>query len=237
MSILKGKTMLITGAGSGIGRTVAKRAAEKGVSLILIGRNRQKLEETKKLCLGVKVDCFSVDMQNPEEMKAFFEQELSFDYLINNAGVALTCPLENTTLEQYETIMNTNVRGPFLMCKYSLPILRKSEVPTVINIGSVVAHTGYEEQSIYGASKHAIAGMTKALAKEVYKEGIRVHLINPGGVLTDMVRLARPDLPPDEGDMILPEDIADLICFILEHRSNAIVDEINVHRRTKEPFL
>jgi len=79
--------------------------------------------------------------------------------------------------------------------------------------------------------------MTKALAKEVSNDGIRVHLINPGGVLTDMVRQARPDLPPDANDMIAPEDIADIIYFILSHRSNAIIDEINVHRRTKEPFL
>ena len=87
------------------------------------------------------------------------------------------------------------------------------------------------------ASKSGINGITKALAKEVSNDGIRVHLINPGGVLTDMVRQARPDLPPDANDMIAPEDIADIIYFILSHRSNAIIDEINVHRRTKEPFL
>ena len=137
---------------------------------------------------------------------------------------------EEVTEEEYDQIMSINAKGPFFMCQSSLPILRKSESATIIN-------KGYMDQSVYASSKHALAGMTKALAKEVSNDGIRVHLINPGGVLTDMVRQARPDLPPDANDMIAPEDIADIIYFILSHRSNAIIDEINVHRRTKEPFL
>ena len=157
--------------------------------------------------------------------------------MINNAGVTMNKRFEEVTEEEYDQIMSINAKGPFFMCQSSLPILRKSESATIINIGSVVAYKGYMDQSVYASSKHALAGMTKALAKEVSNDGIRVHLINPGGVLTDMVRQARPDLPPDANDMIAPEDIADIIYFILSHRSNAIIDEINVHRRTKEPFL
>ena len=89
-------------------------------------------------------------------------------------------------------------------------------------------------QSIYSASKHALLGMTKSIAREYYKENIRVHAICPGGVYTDMVKVSRPDLSPD--GMIMPQDIADLVWFFLAHRTNAVVDEILVHRVTKEPF-
>ena len=107
--------------------------------------------------------------------------------------------------------------------------------PLVSNGGSVVAYKGYPLQSAYAASKHALAGFTKSLASEVYREDIRVHLISPGGVFTDMVRIARPDLTGE--DMILPEDIAEIAAFFIEHRTNAVIDEICVHRSGKEPFL
>lgn len=236
MSELKGRTALVTGAGSGIGRAVAVALAERQVDLILVGRNMEKLLGTKELCEGSKVECLSVDLADAEAVEGIFAEDRQFDYLINNAGVTLNKPFEQISLEEYERIMATNVRAPFLLCQRALPVLRESQAPTIINIGSVVSHAGYADQSVYAASKHAILGFSKVLANELYREGIRVHVINPGGVLTDMVTQARPDLPVDAEDLIRPEDIADIICFILEHRCNAIIDEINVHRRKKQPF-
>ena len=115
------------------------------------------------------------------------------------------------------------------------PFLRKSSGASVINIASVVAHAGYPNQSIYTASKHALLGMTKSIAAEYFKDNIRVHAVSPGGVYTDMVKIARPDLT-GEG-MIMPEDIADIVHFLLANRTNAVIDEILVHRAGKEPFL
>ena len=99
----------------------------------------------------------------------------------------------------------------------------------------IVAHSGYPYQSAYTASKHALLGLTKSLANEVYKDGIRVHAISPGGVYTDMVKISRPDLT-GEG-MISPKEIADIVEFLLKNRGNAVIDEIIVHRIGKEPFL
>jgi NAD(P)-dependent dehydrogenase (short-subunit alcohol dehydrogenase family) len=76
--------------------------------------------------------------------------------------------------------------------------------------------------------------MTKALAREVYKENIRVHAVSPGGVYTDMVKITRPDLTPD--GMIMPSDVADIVNFLIKHRTNAVIDEIELHRATKQPF-
>jgi len=97
-----------------------------------------------------------------------------------------------------------------------------------------MGHDAYADQSAYIASKHAVHGLTKGLAKEVYKQGIRCHIISPGGVYTDMVKIARPDLDP--AGMIMPEEIANAVAFLLENRGNAVVDEIRVHRIGKEPF-
>ncbi len=104
----------------------------------------------------------------------------------------------------------------------------------MINIGSVVAFKGYEQQSAYGASKHALLGLSKVMALEWKKYGIRVHSINPGAVDTEMIRQMRPDLDPQ--GMIGTEDIADLIVFLLTHRGRAVIDDIHMRRATGEPW-
>jgi NAD(P)-dependent dehydrogenase (short-subunit alcohol dehydrogenase family) len=167
-------------------------------------------------------------------VQAVVEHVGQLDVLVNNAGLALSCPLEQTTAKQFDDIMALNVRAPYFLCQQALPALRKSHAPTVLNIASVVGHKGYPLQSAYAASKHALIGMSKSLANEVYTENIRVHVIAPGAVFTDMVRIARPDLS-DEG-MILAEDIAEIAAFFVEHRTNAVIDEIQVHRAGKAPF-
>ncbi len=233
-----GRVALITGAGSGIGRAIALRLAQDNMKLILCGRTESKLLETKALLPDAEVHIVTGDLTDPTFPKACVESALSafgrLDVLINNAGLAQSQPFEEISLAEYDRIMNTNVKAPFLLTQAALPCLRASDYATIINIASVTAHKGYPLQSVYSASKHALIGMSKSLANEVYKEGIRVHVISPGGVFTDMVRVSRPDL--SEEGMILPEDIADLAAFFLENRGNAVIDEIQVHRIGKEPF-
>ena len=156
------------------------------------------------------------------------------DVLVNNAGVLVSKRLEDTTTEELDATLMTNVRAPYLMCREFLPLLRRSEAAEVVNICSVVAHTGYPMQSAYAASKHALLGMSESLAREVYEEGIRVHVISPGGVLTDMIKDARPDLAGTP--MIVPDDVADALEFFVTHRTDGVVDEIRLHRSTKAPF-
>jgi short-subunit dehydrogenase len=156
------------------------------------------------------------------------------DILINNAGVAHSTPFESVTEAEYDKIMTVNARAPYFMTQRLLPALRSSSSPTIINVSSAVAKMGYPLQSVYSMSKHALLGFSESLAKEVYKEGIRVHALCPGGVYTDMIKISRPDLS-QEG-MIMPEDIADIVEFLLTHRSNAVIDEICVHRAGKTPF-
>ena len=238
---LNGKIAVITGAGGGIGRAIAEKLARSGMKLVLLGgHNKEKLEKTRDLirphssCVllpGDLTDLTFLASAMEEAAKAFG----GIDVLINNAGTAQSTPFEEIGMEEYDRIMSINVRTPFFLMQKALPFLKKSQTPAILNIASVVAHAGYPLQSVYSASKHALLGLTKSVAREYYKEGIRVHAISPGGVYTDMVKVSRPDLTPD--GMIMPEEIADLVCFFLENRGNAIVDEIIVHRLAKEPFL
>lgn len=238
---LKGKTALITGASGGIGSCIARRFAQDGISLALLGRSKEKLAATAASVreYGVETLLLPGDLLDDAYLEDCFaavkERFGGLDILVNNAGMALSRSFEETTMAEFDRIMALNSRVPYLACHLALPLLRCSECASILNIASVVAHKGYPLQSAYAASKHALAGLTKSLASEVYSEDIRVHLISPGGVFTDMVRIARPDLTGE--DMILPEDIAEIAAFFIEHRTNAVIDEICVHRSGKEPFL
>lgn len=238
--MVKGKVAIITGAGTGIGKAIALRLAREGIHLALCGRNREKLEQTQAEAkkLGVKTLIMQGDLTDDSYLFSLVDTVAAHfggvDIVINNAGMAYNARLEETPAEVFDNIMKLNVRCPYFVCQSALTHLRKSDHATIINISSNMGHSAYAGQSAYIASKHAVHGMTKSLAKEVYSEGIRCHIISPGGVYTDMVKIARPDLKGD--DMILPEEIAETAAFLILNRGNAVVDEIRVHRVGKEPF-
>lgn len=237
----KGKTAIVTGASGGIGGAVCEKLASLQMNQVITGRKMDVLEKlSAKACsLGAEVMACAGDVTDSAFRKSLVQNAVerfgSLDVVINCAGIAQNQHFEEVTEEDYDRIMNLNAKAPYFLCQAALPELRKSSCATIINITSVVAHKGYPFQSAYAASKHALAGFSKSLANEVYKENVRVHLISPGGVYTPMVALARPDLTPDM--VSLPEDIANIAAFYLEMRdANAIVDEIQVHRSGKEPF-
>ncbi|MBQ3219420.1 MAG: SDR family oxidoreductase [Clostridia bacterium] len=239
---LKDKVALITGGGGGIGRETAIALSKAGAKVILFGgRKELELQKTAELIdknVG-KFKFIAGDLTDLKILSEVFDKvtldEQKIDILINNAGVAHNTEFEKVTENQFDSIMKINVKVPYFLTQKALPLLRKSDGASIINITSVVAHAGYENQSVYTASKHALLGFTKSLATELHKEDIRVHAISPGGVYTDMIKVSRPDLTSD--GMIMPKDIVDIIMFILTHRGNAVIDEILVHRVGKIPFL
>ena len=240
--MLKGKIALVTGSTGGIGGQIALDLAKKGVNVVLFGGTKvSKLEQVKNeiLALGVNAWAFPCNFLDKASITTAFNEfskEVGkLDILINNAGMAVSSPVEDTDIELVEKIMQINMFAPYLLTSLSLPYLKKSSRASIINIASVTAHLGYPLQSAYVASKHALLGFTKSLASEVYKEDIRVHAVSPGGVYTDMIKVSRPDLTGDE--MIMPSDISNIVMFLLENRTYAVIDEISVHRSKKEPFL
>ena len=238
---LSDRVVAITGATGGIGSEICLALANKGARLLLLGGTKENklIELSKKLSGITKCTFVAGDLTDKNTSTKGVEVGLKefgkIDILINCAGVATNCTFSDATEEIYDKIMDLNVKAPYFLTQKFLPIIEKSDYPTIINVSSVVGHSGYPNQSIYSASKHALAGWTKALANEVYKKNIRVHLISPGGVYTEMIKITRPDLTND--GMIMPSDVANVVCFLLENRTNAVIDEILLHRVGKEPFL
>ena len=233
--MLTGKTALVTGAGGGIGREIAARLKAAGANVAICGRNTEKLAAAAREIGGALQ--LPGDLLDVEYVQSCVGKTVEtfggLDILVNNAGITLSRPFEETTLEEFERVMNTNVRAPFLLARRALPHLRRTQ-GRIVNIASVVAHKGYPLQSAYAASKHALLGLSKTLANELYKDGVRVHVVSPGGVYTDMAKLARPDLEPE--GLIAAGEVADAVMFLLSLDKNAVVDEICMHRQGKAPF-
>lgn len=233
--MLRGKTALVTGGGGGIGREIAAQLKAAGANVAICGRNVEKLEAAARSIGGALT--LPGDLLDDTYVQSCVDRTVEtfggLDILINNAGVALSKPFAETAIEDFDRVMATNVRAPFILIRRALPHLRKAR-GRVINIASVVAHKGYPLQSAYAASKHALLGLSKSLANELYEDGVRVHVISPGGVYTDMAKVARPDLSPD--GLISAEEIADAAMFLLSLDKNAVIDEICLHRQGKAPF-
>lgn len=229
---------LITGASRGIGRAVAIALSEAGYRPALAARDEEGLKISASECIGADPLIFPVDLTEegvPEALVAdIIEKTGRLDLLINNAGAVISRSFEDTRAADWDQMMALNARAPFLLTRAALGALRRAPEAAVVNVGSVVSFKGYEMQAAYSASKHALAGWTKVLAREVFADGIRVHLIAPGGVATDMVRDVRPDI--DESELIAPEEIARAIVFLVTHRGNAVIDVLELHRSGKSPF-
>ena len=242
LSFLEGKIALVTGASGDIGFALCERLLTYGIKLVITGRNPDLLEpraEALRAAGGTVYSCVG-----NLERDAFLETLINFtidtyeglDILINCAGLAHKSSYEEVTPELFDSIMKVNVRAPFFLAQKALPYLKISDCATVINMCSVVAHRSYINQSAFTVSQHALLGASKAFANEVYKDGIRVHVISPGAVDTDLMRMVRPDLSPEE--LIRTTDIADVMSFYLEHRHSAfIIDETRMHRIDKTPFI
>ena len=217
--MLGGETALVTGGGGGIGREIAAQLKAAGANVAICGRNVEKLEAAAHAIGGA--------LTLPGDLLDDTYVQSCVDRTVETFGGL------DILIEDFDRVMATNVRAPFILIRSALPQLRKAR-GRVINIASVVAHKGYPLQSAYAASKHALLGLSKSLANELYEDGVRVHVISPGGVYTDMAKVARPDLSPD--GLISAAEVADAVMFLLSLDKNAVIDEICLHRQGKAPF-
>jgi len=237
---LKDRTILITGASRGIGRAAALALAEEGAFLLLSSRSAGALETLAEevRAKGGRAVCLPADLgtsEGPDRLMAALKREVSsLDVLINNAGAALSAPVEDSAPEDWDRIMTLNARSPYFLCRSALPLMEDSEIRTIINIASVVAVEGYPLQSVYTASKHALIGFSKSLARELQDRRFRIHVLSPGGVATDMVTGVRPDINTEE--LIAPEEIAGWIRFLLTQRGRGMVDHIQIRRESRLPW-
>ncbi|MBT3273438.1 MAG: SDR family oxidoreductase [Spirochaetales bacterium] len=238
---IAGRTGIVTGATRGIGAAICAALAEQRVNLAITGRDSEALSIQEKALLerGIRVLAIQADLMDPESPGRIVSQTSkyfgSLDILVNNAGVGRSGGYADLTVSDWEAHMTVNARAPFFLCQQAVPYLCDSDGPVIINIASVTATRGYPEQAAYSASKHALLGWTKSLAKELHETGIRIHTISPGGVATDMIQAVRPDI--DTSEMINPWEIAELVIFLLTHSGNGMIDEIAMRRERKTPWL
>ncbi len=230
---------IVTGASRGIGRAIAVRLAREGFDLALAARTEPDLESAARECeaAGAAALAVTCDVSREEDVKRLFEgtrkRFARLDLLVNNAGVGVYKPLVETTLEEYEHVMAVNLRGVFLCSREAMRRMAEAG-GAIINISSVVGIKGYPNQAVYTASKHGVVGLTKVMAEEGREHGIRAHVICPGGVATDMVSQARPDISPEE--LLQPGDVADLVAYLVKLPARATVDIVHLRRFTSGSF-
>ncbi len=233
-------TIIITGANKGIGKAIALKMAGHKVNLVLVARDKKLLDDLQKEMETTGIKCLSIDIDLTLKVSVSkivsltLEKFGAIDVLINNAGLAVSTPILDTTEEQWENIMALNAKVPFFLSKEAIPYLAASKRGTIINISSVVGHKGYVNQAAYSSSKHALTGFTKVLSQEVKPMGIRVHLISPGGVATEMVTAMRPDI--DAASLIQPDEIAQIVEFLVFSEGRSVIDEINIRRFDAQGF-
>ena len=190
MNKLTGKTVLITGGGSGIGKGIAQSFASEGAHLILIGRRKTILETTKKEFENPNLThILQADVTVESEVNSVFkyiENNLGkLDILINNAGVVEGGPLDTMDIATWDKVMSINVRGPFLCTRAALKMMKPKGSGRIINIGSLAGSRVRANSGPYAASKHAIWGLTQVTALEGQKFGISCSCINPGNVMVE----------------------------------------------------
>ena len=221
------KTAVITGASRGIGAAIALKLSELGYHLVLTGRDEKALAETQAECASAQT--VVADLSVPEGVEKLFAAAERVDLLVNNAGQGLFGRITEFSLEDWQRVQAVNVEGAFLCTQAAMKKMVAQGGGRIINISSVVGVKGYPQQAAYGASKHALLGLTKSAIEEGREADIRVHAICPGGVATEMVKQARPDLT-DFSAMIQPEDVADAVAYLDSLPSNITVDVIHLRR-------
>jgi len=237
---LNDKVVIVTGAGRGIGRAIVTAFAKEGAKVAACARTQSEIDEAaaEARSLGAEAAAVPVDVTDEagtKRMVASVEEQLGpVDILINNAGVAQFKPFLETTGEEWDRLMDVNAKGIFLCCQAVLPGMMARRSGRIINVSSSAGQKGYPEQSAYCASKHAVMGLSKVLALETRNSGIRIHVICPGGVDTELVRKGRDDV--DLSKYMRPEEIADVAVFLARQEGIAMIDEVTVRRAEAGPW-
>ncbi|PID94931.1 MAG: 3-oxoacyl-[acyl-carrier-protein] reductase [Bacteroidales bacterium] len=239
MNILKGKTALITGASRGIGKAIAIKFAQEGADIAftdLVRNEAMEATEKELQSMGVKAKGYASNAANfADTQLVVAEIEKDFgriDTLINNAGITKDTQLKRMTEEQWDAVINVNLKSVFNFTKAVQPIMWRQASGSVVNMSSVVGVSGNASQCNYSASKAGIIGFTKSAAKEMGMRNIRHNAIAPGFILTDMTEVLPEDVKKAWEDKIplhrggTPEDVANVALFLASDLSAYVTGQV-----------
>jgi len=234
MSNLENKNIIVTGASGGIGNSIVKKLNQAGANILASGTRIEKLEELKKNFENIKILKF--DISQSDKIAEFIENatnELggSLDGIVNNAGITQDNLAIRMSLEEWQKVININLTSTFLMSKFAIKKMLKNKSGKIVNITSVVGHTGNLGQANYTASKAAIVAMSKSLAIEYAKKNININCISPGFIKTAMT----DNIDEKFREVIVskipsarlgePDDIANAVLFLSSDQSDYINGE------------
>lgn len=230
-----GKSAIITGAASGIGRAVAVKLASEGARVVVCDRNIDGIQDVAH-AIGPAALPMTLDVAEEASCQAVVERAVaengSLDIVCNIAGVLDFGRFADVDQSRWDRVMSVNLGGVYHMCRAAMPHLIQSR-GTIVNMASAAGLVGVPYNSAYTASKHGVVGLTRALALEFSKEGVRINAVCPGGVKTPMLEQAMPkDIDwqmvmraaswLDSGEMATPEDIADTVAFLASSEAKRI---------------
>ena len=235
---LTGKVALVTGAAQGIGKAVALLLARNGADIVISDINLEKAEETAKevQALGRKALATKVDVATLGDVEKMVETILAqfgkVDILVNNAGIARDKLILRMTEEDWDAVLNINLKGTFNCTKAVVRHMSKQRSGKIVNIASVVGEMGNAGQGNYAASKAGVIGFTKTIAREFAQRGINVNAIAPGYIETPMTD-ALPDKAKEELKRLIPmdrlgkpEDVAEAVLFLVSESANYITGQV-----------
>jgi NADP-dependent 3-hydroxy acid dehydrogenase YdfG len=232
---LEGKVALITGASAGIGQACARALAGEGARLVLTARRQERLEGLKKEVESLGTEAVSVTGDAREEqtatrtVKAAVDTFGRLDILINNTGVGNYKNLVETSAEEYDSLMDTNVRTTFLFTRHAVPVMLAQASGTILMISSMAGVYGFGGESVYCMTKFAQVGFAQALDRELRPGGIKVGVICPGGVKTEFaLGKGRTETGVAESNMLDPEDVASAVLLACTQSAKSRIIEIQM---------
>jgi NADP-dependent 3-hydroxy acid dehydrogenase YdfG len=235
---LQNKTILITGASKGIGKELALLLAKENNNLGLVARSEKELEKIQKEVqnLGSKCLIFSGSVSNTDLVQNAVNQMSEtfggIDFMINNAGFGVFKRTEEISVEEWDEIYETNVKGTFLFSKAVLPAMKNAHAGHIINIASDVAKRVFDGGSLYCSSKYAQDAFSMALRKEVREHGIKVSVVYSG--LVDTMFHTDPQGHESHNQWLKPTDMANTIYYIMAQPKHVVIDELMIHPLSQE---
>jgi NADP-dependent 3-hydroxy acid dehydrogenase YdfG len=232
---LDGCSAVVTGASRGIGARIATALGEEGVRVVLIARTEKRLaEQAANIPGSIAVIADVTDPESVERATSRISSELNGapDILVNNAGIFSIAPVEETTVEQFSQLLNTNLVAPFLFVRAFLADMKKHGRGHIITIGSVADRTIFGGNAAYSAAKFGLRAVHEVLRTELRGTGVRASLISPASTDTDIwndVTLSDPgEKPPAKRPMLQPDDVARAVIYALTQPDSVNVDELRL---------